>query len=48
VRHTLDDEAALSTRPDFPLSPDRFDREAANAKLAKASKRNPFRKNEVC
>jgi hypothetical protein len=47
VKHILDDEAALSTRPDFPPSPARFDREAANAKLAKASKRNMSRKNEV-
>jgi hypothetical protein len=48
ANHTLNDEAALSTQPDFPLSPDQFDRAAVNAKLAKASKRNPLRKNEVC
>jgi hypothetical protein len=48
VKHSLDDAAALSTWPDYPPSPDRFDREAANAKLAKASMRNPLRKNAVC
>ena len=44
----MDDEAALSTRPDFPLSP-KFDRNAANERLEKAkpSKRNPSRKNAV-
>jgi hypothetical protein len=48
ANHRLNDEATLSTWSDFPLSPDRFDRAAANAKLAKASKCNPLHKNEVC
>ena len=48
AKHMLDDEAALSTWPDFPISPDQFDCEAANAKLAKASKHNPLCKNDVC
>jgi hypothetical protein len=39
-KHMLDDEAALSTRPDFPRSPDKFEHEAANAALVKASKHN--------
>jgi hypothetical protein len=47
-KHMLDDEAALSTRPDFPRSPDKFDHEAANAALLKASKRNLTRQNAVC
>jgi hypothetical protein len=40
----MDDEAALSTRPDFPLSP-KIDRNQVQAKLAKAGRRNPNRKN---
>ena len=47
TKHALDDDAAMSTRPSFALSPNRFDREAANAKLVKATKRNPLRKNDV-
>jgi hypothetical protein len=44
----MDDEAALSTRPDFPPSPEKFDREGANYQLARANKRDPSRKNKVC
>ena len=49
VAEKMDDEAALSTRPDFPPSP-KFDRKAANIQLAKANldKHNPARKNMVC
>ena len=49
VAEKMDDEAALSTRPDFPPT-QKFDRKAANALLAKANleKRDPSRKNIVC
>jgi hypothetical protein len=30
----MNDEAALSTRPDYPLSPKKFDHKAAEAKAA--------------
>ena len=45
----MDDEAALSTRPNFPPT-QKFDCKAANTLLAKANleKRNPSRKNTVC
>jgi hypothetical protein len=43
---TMDDEAALSTRPDFPLSP-KIDRNQLQANLAGASRRNLNRKNTV-
>ena len=43
----VDDEAALSTRPDYPPSPTKFDRRAADAKFttvgtgaARAARRN--------
>lgn len=42
----MDDEAALSTRPDFPLSP-KIDRNQLQANLAGASRRNLNRKNTV-
>ena len=44
---SMDDEAALSTRPDFPPSPEKFDREGANNQLARANKRDLSRKNTV-
>lgn len=47
AKHMLVDEDALSTRPDFLRSPEKFDHEAANAKLAKASKHNLSRRNAV-
>lgn len=41
----FDDDAALSTRPDFPPSPINFDRQRANAKISNAAQRsNPARK----
>jgi hypothetical protein len=45
---SMDDEAALSTRPDFPPSPN-FDRKAATEQLERAQLniRNPSRKNAV-
>ena len=48
AKHMLDDEATLSTQPDFPCSPDKFDHEAANVILAKASKHNLTHQNAVC
>ncbi|KAF7436244.1 hypothetical protein PC9H_003073 [Pleurotus ostreatus] len=43
----IDDEAADSTRPDFPPSPLKFNRNAANATIAKASQRNLQRTNTL-
>lgn len=40
----FDDDAALSTRPDFPPSPIGFDRQRANAKISNATQHNPARK----
>ena len=40
----FDDDAALSTRPDFPPSPIGFDRQRANAKISNATQRNPAQK----
>jgi len=36
VAQCMDDEAALSTRPDYPPLPTKFDREVADARLATA------------
>ena len=36
VAHCVDDEAALSTRPDYPPSPTKFNRNVADAKFATA------------
>ena len=46
----VDDEAALSTRPDYPPSPTKFDRRAVDAKFAtvRAGARQPARRNAVC
>jgi hypothetical protein len=43
----MDDQVALSTRPDFPASPSAFDRRAAAAQLSKANQRNSSRINKV-
>jgi len=49
IVHEMDDDAVISTRPDFPASPE-FDRKAADAQLEKANmnRRNLSRKNMVC
>lgn len=49
VAQCMDDEAALSTRPDYPPSPTKFDREVADARLAtaKAGTSRSKRKNTV-
>jgi hypothetical protein len=44
---SMDDRVALSTRPDFPPSPNTFNREAATTQLSKANQHNPLRKNLV-
>jgi hypothetical protein len=36
VTQCMDDDAALSTRPDYPPSPTKFNRKVADAKLATA------------
>ena len=49
----VDDEAALSTQPDYPPSPTKFDRRAADAKFATvgaaaAGAGRTARRNVVC
>jgi hypothetical protein len=44
----IDDDAAISTRPNFLLSPVKFDRKGATTAITKASKRDPSRKNKAC
>jgi hypothetical protein len=43
----MDDQVALSTRPDFLASPDAFDRRAAAAQLLKANQCNSLQINKV-
>lgn len=49
VAQCMGDEAALSTRPDYPPSPTKFDRKAADAKIAtaRANTGRSTRKNMV-
>ena len=49
IGQCMDDEAALSTRPDYPPSPTKFDRIAADAMLAtaRAGTSRSIRKNTV-
>jgi hypothetical protein len=50
--HVMDDTAALSTRPDYPPSPEKFDRDVVNRQLANADDSEneavTKRKNVVC
>jgi hypothetical protein len=50
VTQCMDDKAALSTRPDYPPSPTKFDRRAADAKFATvgAGAGQAARRNVVC
>jgi hypothetical protein len=47
TRETMDDQVALSTRPDFPPSPSAFDCRVAAARVSKANQCNPSRNNKV-